>query len=94
MCNGLRSRNPRSDQPFSFAYQDFEFFCSAEPIPTGVSRPTAVLTKAAGGGPTRFTLPADTDEIGYATKQEALRHAEQQALRWVHDRTGTGQAGF
>jgi hypothetical protein len=41
-----------------------------------------------------LTLPPDTEEVGYATKQEALRHAEQQAMRWVHDRTGTGQAQF
>jgi hypothetical protein len=40
------------------------------------------------------TLPEDTEEIVYASEAEALRHAEQQAIRWVHDRTGTGQAQF
>jgi hypothetical protein len=90
MRNG---RDPKSDQPFSFTYRGFEFFCSAEPMDTGMYRPVAVLRK----GPSDLeglTLPPDTDEVGYATKQEALRHAEQQAVRWVHDRTGTGQSQF
>jgi len=39
-------------------------------------------------------LPADTEEVAYATQAKALRHAEQQAMRWVHDRTGTGHAQF
>ncbi|MDM0032115.1 hypothetical protein QTI33_08185 [Variovorax sp. J22P271] len=32
-------------------------------------------------------LPNDTEEIVYGTEAEATRHAEQQAMRWVHDRT-------
>jgi hypothetical protein len=93
MRNGLTPRDPKSDQPFSFAYRGFEFFCSAEPMATGMYRPMVVLRKGPLGA-TESTLPADTDEVGYATKQEALRHAEQQAVRWVHDRTGTGHGQF
>jgi hypothetical protein len=36
-------------------------------------------------------LPSDTDNVAYGSEAEALRHAEQQAIRWVHDRTGGGQ---
>ena len=93
MRNTLAPRNPKSDQPFSFVYRDFEFFCSAEPMETGIYRPVVVL-RSGPLGEAGSTLPSDTDEVGYATKQEALRHAEQQAVRWVHDRTGTGQAQF
>lgn len=28
----------------------------------------------------------------YGTEAEAIRQAKQQAMRWVHDRTGDGQA--
>lgn len=37
-------------------------------------------------------LPQDSDP--YSSAAEALRHAEQQAVRWVHDRTGDGQGRF
>ena len=37
-------------------------------------------------------LPQDTE--AYAGAEEAMRHAEQQAVRWVHDRTGDGQGRF
>ena len=87
------ARDPKSDQPFSFSYRGFEFLCSAEPMAAGIYRPVVVL-QSSPAGPDGSALPDDTDEIGHATKQEALRHAEQQALRWVHDRTGTGQAQF
>ena len=93
MPDSLPPRNPKSDQPFSFAYRGFEFFCSAEPMETGMYRPVVVLRD----GPASLAgsaLPSDTDEVGYATKQEALRHAEQQAVRWAHDRTGTDQTQF
>jgi hypothetical protein len=93
MRNGLTPRSPKSDQPFSFVYRGFEFRCSAEPMKTGMFRPVAVLRKGPSGL-SELALPSDTDEVGYATKQEALRHAEQQAVRWVHDRTGSGQAQF
>ncbi|MDM0002740.1 hypothetical protein QTI24_29370 [Variovorax sp. J22P240] len=39
-------------------------------------------------------LPNDTEEIVYGTEAEAIRHGEQQAMRWVHDRTGDGQGQF
>ncbi|BEP57757.1 hypothetical protein GmRootV118_50010 [Variovorax sp. V118] len=39
-------------------------------------------------------LPPDTDNVAYGSEAEALRHAEQQAVRWAHDRTGDGQGRF
>ncbi|VTU22348.1 hypothetical protein H6CHR_01771 [Variovorax sp. PBL-H6] len=93
MSNSPTLRDPKSDLPFSFTYRGFEFFCSVEPMESGIFRPVVVLRSGPYGVPDS-TLPADTDEVGYATKQEALRHAEQQAMRWVHDRTGTGQTQF
>jgi hypothetical protein len=56
----------------------------------GVYRPE-VICLGEGPGTQETMLPNDTDEIAYATEAEALRHAQQQAMRWVHDRTGDGQ---
>lgn len=39
-------------------------------------------------------LPQDTEEIAYGTEAEAERHAQQQAIRWVNDRTGDGRGQF
>ena len=38
--------------------------------------------------------PLPQDAEAYAGAVEAMRHAEQQAVRWVHDRTGDGQGRF
>jgi len=38
--------------------------------------------------------PLPQDAEAYAGAAEAMRHAEQQAVRWVHDRTGDGQGRF
>ncbi|SDC23918.1 hypothetical protein SAMN05444679_10218 [Variovorax sp. CF079] len=40
-------------------------------------------------GTEQIALPEDSDP--YASAPEAWRHAEQQAVRWVHDRTGDGR---
>ncbi|MBT2299601.1 hypothetical protein J7E70_03905 [Variovorax paradoxus] len=77
----------------SFAYRGFRFSLRAEPMNGSMFRPVAVLVD----GPVDLKeaeLPNDTDEVAYRTEAEALRHAEQQAMRWVHDRTDTGQAQF
>ena len=39
-----------------------------------------------------MALPVDAEPYGSA--EEAWRHAEQQAVRWVHDRTGEGRGRF
>jgi len=80
------------ESPELFVYRGYRFLCSTEPMGNGF-RPVVVCLNAEGGSG-RKTLPDDTEQIGYATRAEAQRHAEQQAMRWVHDRTGTGQAQF
>jgi len=50
-----------------------------------------VICRGQSAGQPDVELPADTDNASYGTEAEALRHAEQQAIRWVHDRTGDGQ---
>ena len=73
-----------------FAYRGWQFRCSTAPMPGDTFKPVAICV----GGPSvtgQIELPNDTSEFAYATAAEALRHAEQQAMRWVHDRTGTGK---
>lgn len=73
-----------------FAYRGWLFLCGTEPMPGNTFKPVAICV----GGPSvtrKIELPNDTSEFAYATAAEALRHAEQQAVRWVHDRTGTGK---
>ena len=72
-------------------YRGFRFRCGAQPMGSAF-QPVVVLL--AEGDRQEATLPDDTEEVGYATQAEALRHGEQQAIRWVHDRTGSGQAQF
>ena len=79
------------------SYRGWQFSFGAQRTPTGLYRPvvqrlSGPLGTSDGAGPA--LLPDDTEEIAYATEAEALRHAQQQAMRWVHDRTGDGQGQF
>jgi hypothetical protein len=76
-----------------FVYRGWRFAYSAPRMLTGVYRPVVVCL-GQGTDEQETMLPDDTDEIAYATEAEALRHAQQQAMRWVHDRTGDGQGQF
>jgi hypothetical protein len=78
------------EQHHEFLYRGWRFRYCARPMSTGVYRPEVVCL-GDGTSAQETTLPDDTDEIAYATEAEALRHAQQQAMRWVHDRTGDGQ---
>jgi hypothetical protein len=71
-----------------FAYKDCQFICSAKPAANGTFEPRVIYQ---GGieAVRQVELPPDTD--AYASAAEALRHAEQQAVRWVNERTGEGQ---
>ncbi|MDQ0571125.1 hypothetical protein QFZ42_002959 [Variovorax paradoxus] len=73
-----------------FLYRGWRFAYGARRMATGVYRPEVVCLGQQPGAEETM-LPDDTDEIAYATEAEALRHAQQQAMRWVHDRTGDGQ---
>ena len=82
---------PISDGHF-LEYRGFRFELRAEPVPGGYQPIVVVVRTPADEEETQ--LPNDTEEIVYGTEAEATRHAEQQAMRWVHDRTGDGQAQF
>lgn len=51
-----------------------------------------VLYQSGLPGIEQLALPPDADPYGSAA--EAWRHAQQQAVRWVHDRTGDGRGRF
>lgn len=80
-----------------FSYRGWRFLYGAERTATGLYKPVVRrLSRLAGPAEPAETerLPDDTEEIAYATESEAMRHAEQQAMRWVHDRTGDGRGQF
>lgn len=64
----------------AFAYRGRAFLCGAQPHANGTFLPVVICVGDAGR---QTELPRDTD--AYATAAEALRHAEQQAARWVHE---------
>ncbi len=71
--------------PHAFAYGGMAFFLSAEADLNGTFRPVVsrVLTPADGG---IEMLPQDTE--AYGSEAEALRHCEEQAVRWVREHGG------
>ena len=75
----------------SFDYRGIRFTLSVEARGTRLFLPH-VLYQAGLQGVEQVALPEDADP--YASAAEAWRHAEQQAVRWVHDRTGDGQGQF
>ena len=66
--------------PTPFLFEGRVFVCAVTRTETGRYRP--VVMTGGRHGVTR--LPADTETC--ASVSEALRHAEQQAIRWTHDR--------
>ena len=60
-------------------------------MPSDQTYRPVVICRGSAAYPVDIELPADTDNASYGSEPEALRHAEQQAMRWVHDRTGDGQ---
>ncbi len=74
----------------TFSYRGRLFLCRAERLDDQTYRPV-VVCRGASPGEGDIELPADTDNASYGTEAEALRHAEQQAMRWVHDRTEGAQ---
>jgi len=65
----------------AFAYRGRAFLCGAQPDDHGTFLPVVICVGDAPGRQTE--LPRDTE--AYSTAAEALRHAEQQAQRWVHE---------
>lgn len=77
----------------SFSYLGWLFSCTTQQTGDETFRPV-VFCRADGAGEPERQLPPDTDNVAYGSEAEALRHAEQQAIRWAHDRSGDGQGQF
>lgn len=88
----MTNRSTPISDGHSLEYQGFRFELHAEPI-TGGYRPIVFLVRTPADVE-KTALPNDTEEIVYGTEAEATRHAEQQAMRWFHDRTGDGRGQF
>ena len=76
---------------FNFEYQGCHFMCIAVKKDNSLYLPRVVYQFGVPGHP-QGPLPIDTEP--YATEAEAIRHAQQQAVRWVHDMQGDGQGQF
>lgn len=72
----------------NFSYRGCRFACTTQR--TGANIYVARVQHLQGLGDLEgYELPQDADP--YSTEAEALRHAEQQAIRWVNDRTRDGR---
>jgi hypothetical protein len=89
---GMKDPSTPISNGHSLEYRGFRFELRAERMRGGYE-PIVVLVRTPADEE-ETQLARDTEEIVYGTEAEAIRHAEQQAMRWVHDRTGTGQAQF
>lgn len=76
---------PDRGQLQPFAYRGWTFSCAARPDGRGMFLPEVMCIGTASGRQTE--LPRDTE--AYATEAEALRQAEQQAIRWVQEHEDT-----
>lgn len=79
------------DSSYSFEYKGFHFTCAAVEKENSFFQPRVVYQS---GTPDQQQGPLPPDSLPYATAAEALRHAQQQAIRWVHDLEGEGQGQF
>lgn len=75
----------------AFEYRGCRFMCSVVEHGVDTFEPHVLYLEGLSGLE-QMPLPRDSD--AYAGAGEALRHAQQQAVRWVHDRTGVGQGQF
>lgn len=82
---------PTSIESRPFEYDGFRFTLRVITDSPSVFQPL-VRYETSRLGLESQALPKDA--APYASAAEAWRHAEQQAVRWVHDRTGDGQGRF
>ncbi|KQW54350.1 hypothetical protein [Variovorax sp. Root411] len=75
------------DRLLTFAYRGWLVSCGTRQIDGGLYEPV-VFCNSENSGEKDIRLPPDTENVAYASEAEALRHGEQQAMRWIHDRTG------
>lgn len=74
-----------------FNHRGCHFVCVSVELNKTLFQPYVVYQSGIFGSEKIF-LPQDTEP--YASEAEALRHAQQQAARWVYDRTGDVQERF
>ena len=74
-----------------FVHRGCHFLCGVIQVRDGRYQAN-VLYQHGLQGIESIALPFDSEP--YGSPPEALRHAQQQAVRWVHDRTGDGQGRF
>jgi hypothetical protein len=67
-----------------FVYRGYHFLCTAEKEKPAQFRPV-VIRRLGWPSEKQIVLLGDTDLC--RTEAEALRHAEQQAMKWVDSRT-------
>lgn len=71
----------------NFVYHGWQFFLGADATPSSTFR-SRVLWRLQGTQ--HMALPASPEP--FASEALALQHAEKQAVRWVRDHMGYGQA--
>lgn len=76
---------PGLSKETTFIYQGFQFICGVDPVGPELFQPRVMYES---GLPGVAATPLQDDAAPYRTMAEAQRHAEQQAIRWVHDRQG------
>jgi hypothetical protein len=81
-----------SSDGHSLEYRGFRFELRVE-AQRGGYRPVVLLVRTPADEE-ETQLRNYTEEIVYSTAAEAIRHGEQQAMRWVHDRTGDRRGQF
>ncbi|SFQ29400.1 hypothetical protein SAMN05216567_113107 [Variovorax sp. OK605] len=79
-----------TEKPHQFVYRGSVFSCT--PLPCLGGTFGVRVRYLSGALASAEDLPEDAEP--YRSEAEALRHGEQQAMRWVHDRTGEGQGQF
>ena len=85
---GARSESKLRLSTRPFEYMDWKFLCVADEISPQNFVARVLCHSKASPGPAETYLSVDSR--AYGTADEALRHAEQQAMRWANDRNGPG----
>ncbi|MDP9901301.1 hypothetical protein [Variovorax ginsengisoli] len=78
---------PPTAADLNFVYHGWQFFLGADPTPSSTFT-SRVLWRLQGTEHMALPIPSEP----FASEALALLHAEKQAVRWVRDHMGYGQA--
>ena len=81
----------RSPEVMPFIYSGCRFVCEVEHVSAEAFQPHV---RYESGMPGIDSMALQDDAAPYRTTLEAMRHAQQQAIRWVHDHQGDGTGRF